>query len=66
MASAVSVREGDLKPLKFHEPPSQRVPKASYRLTNWSEYDRGLLGGRKHPAEPAVMDVDLVTAIRRR
>ena len=32
-------------PFKFHEPRRHRVPKARcYRVTNWPEYDRGLVG----------------------
>ena len=30
-------------PFKFHEPRRHRVPKARYRVTNWPEYDRGLV-----------------------
>ena len=30
-------------PFKFHEPHRHRVPKARYRVTNWAEYDRGLV-----------------------
>jgi hypothetical protein len=31
-------------PFKFHEPRRHRVPKARYRVTNWPDYDRGLVG----------------------
>jgi len=31
-------------PFRFHEPRRHRVPKARYRVTNWPEYDRGLVG----------------------
>ena len=31
-------------PFKFHEPRRHRIPRARYRVTNWSEYDRGLVG----------------------
>ena len=31
-------------PFKFHEPRRHRVPKARYRVTNWPEHDRGLVG----------------------
>lgn len=31
-------------PFKFHEPRRHQVPKARYRVTNWPEYDRGLVG----------------------
>jgi len=31
-------------PYKFHEPRRHRIPRARYRVTNWSEYDRGLVG----------------------
>ena len=30
-------------PHKFNEPRRHRVPKAKYRVTNWSDYDRGLV-----------------------
>jgi hypothetical protein len=31
-------------PFKFHEPRRHRIPPARYRVTNWPEYDRGLVG----------------------
>jgi Transposase DDE domain len=31
-------------PFKFHEPRRHRIPRARYRVTNWPEYDRGLVG----------------------
>src|SRR5918993_1057572 len=31
-------------PFKFHEPRRHHIPRARYRVTNWSEYDRGLVG----------------------
>ena len=31
-------------PFKFHEPRRRRIPRARYRVTNWPEYDRGLVG----------------------
>lgn len=30
-------------PFKFHQPHRHRVPKAKYRVTNWAEYERGLV-----------------------
>jgi hypothetical protein len=30
-------------PFKFHEAQRHRIPKARYRVRNWSEYDRGLV-----------------------
>jgi hypothetical protein len=31
-------------PFKFHQPRRHRIPIARYRVTNWPEYDRGLVG----------------------
>jgi hypothetical protein len=31
-------------PFKFHVPRRHRIPRARYRVTNWPEYDRGLVG----------------------
>ena len=31
-------------PFKFHEPRRRRIPRARYRVTNWPEHDRGLVG----------------------
>ncbi len=31
-------------PFKFHEPRRHRIPRARHRVTNWPEYDRGLVG----------------------
>ena len=30
-------------PYKLNEPHRDKIPKAKYRVTNWSEYDRGLV-----------------------
>jgi transposase len=30
-------------PFKFHEPRRHKIPRARYRVTNWAEYDRGLV-----------------------
>jgi len=30
--------------LEFHQPRRHRVPKALYRVTNWPDDDRGLIG----------------------
>ena len=30
-------------PHKLNEPHRDKIPKAKYRVTNWSEYDRGLV-----------------------
>jgi len=30
-------------PYKLNEPYRDKIPKAKYRVTNWSEYDRGLV-----------------------
>ncbi|MFV0296405.1 MAG: IS5 family transposase [Hyphomicrobiaceae bacterium] len=30
-------------PFKFHESQRHHIPKAQYRVTNWNEYDRGLV-----------------------
>ena len=33
-------------PYKLNEPHRDKIPKAKYRVTNWSEYDRGLVQRR--------------------
>ena len=30
-------------PFKHHQPRRHRIPKMKYRVTNWGEYDRGLV-----------------------
>lgn len=30
-------------PFKFHEPRRHKIPRARYRVTNWPDYDRGLV-----------------------
>jgi hypothetical protein len=30
-------------PYRHHDPQRHRIPKARYRVTNWPEYDRGLV-----------------------
>lgn len=30
-------------PFKFHEPRRHEIPRARYRVTNWPDYDRGLV-----------------------